>query len=147
MIFRRVFFLLLSILIAGTPIASLAAGIPAIMGRTRDGLTIAADVESLPYRVEVWKATSKQKAKQVWSKVYEDEPCGFKQEYDSHDAAIYYFWCDKRAKSPLAGTKYVGRQVDGSCERGDPDVRYICVEGCDTNTRAPRIMTQDHWEC
>lgn len=55
--------------------------------------------------------------------------------------------CDQAGSSPLAGTRYVGKEVNGKCEKGEPFVRYRCVAGCENNPRAPKLLDQGYWEC
>lgn len=124
-----------------------AAGLPSIDGITSDGFRVAADLESPPYSVEIWKESVNRKLRAASAKRFDNEPCEFNEEVNHKGRVVRSFSCSKDAKSPLAGTKYLGRQVNGDCERGDPDFRYMCVAGCDKNKRAPRKMTQGHWEC
>jgi hypothetical protein len=69
---------------------------------------------------------------------YHDEPC---------DASSDHIDCKATGKSPLAGTRYVGRKANGSCENGDPQIIYTCVSGCDKSPEPPRILTLGYWEC
>lgn len=124
-----------------------AAGLPVIIGVNAEGYTVAASFEGPPYRVEVWKESSSRKERQESAKSFDNEPCVFSEEVDRKGHLVRSFSCSPEARSPLAGTKYRGREVKGSCERGDPDFRYVCIEGCDRNKRAPKKMEQGYYEC
>jgi len=130
-----------------TSTGTFAAGLPSIIGVNAHGYTVAVDFEWPPYHVEIWKESRNSKLRDASAKRFDDEPCEFYSESDRKGRLIRSFACSPQAKSPLAGTKYRGRQVNASCERGDPDFRYVCVEGCDQNKNAPKKMEQGHWEC
>lgn len=128
-------------------LACQAAGIPPISGVANDGYTVSINCEDGPCTVEIWIENKDIKlTEKTWKGFYE-EPCKYSEATDEHGEEIRTLSCDAKGKSPLSGTTYKGRQVKGSCERGDPDFRYVCVSGCSNSNRAPRKMTQDHWEC
>jgi hypothetical protein len=130
---------------ASLPVA--AVGYPSIDGITRDGYTIAINFDVTPPRVEMWIETPDQALRERSVRAFIDEPCTFTESTNRQGQSVRSFRCAASAKSPLAGTKYRAIQVNGDCEKGDPDYRYVCVSGCDRNKRAPRSMTQQHWEC
>lgn len=125
----------------------LAAGMPSIIGATNDGYTIAADFEYPPYSIEIWRESKNRKLRSASAQRFDNEPCQFKENIDKKGHETRIFSCAKEAKSPLAGTKYHGRKTSETCEQGAPEFVYSCVSGCDINKRAPREMTQSHWEC
>ena len=139
--------LLAALVLIMQPLPSAAAGYPSIDGIASDGHTIAIDFDVSPPRVEMWIETNDKALRQRSVRTFVDEPCTFKEHVSQRGRVVRLFACATSAKSPLAGTKYRGTQVDGDCEGGDPDFRYVCVSGCNQNKRAPRRMSQQHWEC
>ncbi|MDP9108158.1 MAG: hypothetical protein M3N23_03690 [Pseudomonadota bacterium] len=127
--------------------ACLADGLKSIDGITSDGYQIAADFEAPPYRIEIWRQKKDRHLIDGSARLFDNEPCEFQLKTNRHGREVRSFSCAKNAKSPLAGTRYLGHQSGGICERGDPSFRYICVEGCNNNKRAPKTMSQDYYEC
>lgn len=123
-----------------------AAGYPSIDGTTSDGYTIVIEFDVSPPRAAIWKESKNRKLREESSRAFDNEPCSLEEKSDLKGRLVRTFLCANDAKSPLAGTKYISRQVNGVCEQGDPDFRYVCVSGCKQNKRAPRTM-KGHWEC
>jgi hypothetical protein len=107
-------------------------------GRTTDGWTLSLQVAPNP-TVQIWKEGPDRDAS---IQTFLNEPCVF-----SRAEEPLAFLCSASGKSPLAGTRYVGRPVDGDCDKGEPAYEYVCTIGCDENLRAPRVLTQGYWEC
>ena len=138
---------LFAALLSTASLPATAAGYPSIDGVTKDGYTIAINFDVTPPRVEMWIETQDQALRQRSVHTFIDEPCTFTESTNRQGQSVRSFRCAAGAKSPLAGTTYRATQIKGDCEKGDPDYRYVCVFGCDRNKRAPRSMTQQHWEC
>lgn len=120
---------------------------PSITGVASDGYTVSINCDGGPCTVEIWVENKDIKlSEQTWKGFYE-EPCEYGGTVNEHGEETRTLSCDSKAKSPLAGTKYIGKRFKGSCERGDPDFKYVCISGCNNNNRAPQKMKQGHWEC
>ena len=77
---------------------------------------------------------------------YKGEPCIYLSvEPASYERRI--FECTAAASSIFAGTRYIGTRVKAQCESGAPEFVYRCVLGCGKRSRAPRVLTQNYWEC
>jgi hypothetical protein len=124
-----------------------AIGYVPMLGTTPDGYMVAVDCEEGPCNVEAWKKTSDREARRKSHMSFTNEPCQGGMQVDKVGRETFTFFCDPRGKSPLAGASYVGRQVNGNCERGEPEYRFKCVVGCDSNSHAPRELTIGYWEC
>ncbi len=85
-------------------------------------------------------------SEKTWQGFYK-EPCVYSEKVNALGEETRTLSCDSTAKSPLAGTKYIGKRFNGSCEQGDPDFQFVCISGCNSNNRAPQKMKQGHWEC
>jgi len=118
---------------------SLAAGYGMIMGITPDGWTVAFVPDSRRLYVQIWREGPE---RQSSVQTFENEPCEFFDDDNGRRLS-----CAATGKSPLAGTKYVGRPFNGVCEKAEPEYEFLCTEGCDRNPRAPRKLTQGYWEC
>ncbi len=130
------------------PHLSYADGMPSIRGVSGEGYTVVIECEGgETCGVEIWKESKNPKESEQSIRHFYDEPCKYEESVDKHGKQIHSLSCASSAKSPLAGTRYIGRNVHGHCERGEPHFRYTCVSGCSGNSRAPQEMTQGYWEC
>lgn len=104
-----------------------------------EGVTVAiTEVYETSVDIEIWQEETRDN-RSIAS--FKSEPCV--NTYGSKEQIA----CSASGKSSLAGTTYVGRPYNGSCERGDPAVVYTCVAGCSNGSKAPRILTKGYWEC
>ena len=134
-----------SFLTGALPLSVNAAGQAAIEGRLPGGLIISVDVDTSPTspNVNVWRQSPKSPNE---GQTYEKEPCSF-SEVSSSGTYLPTLTCSKAARSPLAGTRYVGKQYkNGLCQRDEPQLIYTCVAGCEAGTKAPKRLTQGCWE-
>lgn len=121
------------------PALALADGFPGIFGKTKDGLHIAiGEHYETTVDIETWRDSKKGPISIL---NYKNEPCVLT--YEPKNQIV----CSSEGKSPLAGTKYIGRAAKGSCEGGSPEFIYTCITGCGKNSHAPRTLTKDYWEC
>ena len=126
------------------PLSANAAGYTSMVGKLGGGLEVVVNMEP-PATISVWRRTKS--GDLVDSSEYRDQGCETTEDYADPKHEVRTLTCPSSGTSPVAGTKYIGRQFKGNCWKGAPEFLYTCVSGCGKGSRAPKTLRQNYWEC
>ncbi|MEQ1590527.1 MAG: hypothetical protein ABL902_09270 [Gallionella sp.] len=117
--------------------ACIAVNSMPIEGEATGGWKVFIDTENVSsLSISTWKRSDQTGET---SQEFLNEPCAFDGDFDGGSIT---FSCAETAKSPLAGTTYIGHK---SAECG-VDYQYDCVAGCKKNGHTPLTLTQGYYE-
>jgi hypothetical protein len=136
--------LLFAVLWAMLPDAAHAEGYVSLVGELSDGRRIAYSEEP-PRSISVVRQSTSGGIED--SQTYAADACVMTLVYADATPDIRLLTCIDDGKTPLSGAQYIGRPYDGSCEAGDSQFEYTCIDGCGPGSQAPVTLRQGYWEC
>jgi len=116
------------------PMPCIADGYAEIYGYTKNGLTIVIFEDGRATSdIAIWRDN-------VQIAFYRDEPCSM-----TRSASKAVLTCAGSGRSPMAGAKYLEKNIKGGCP--NPEHTYSCISGCSKGSAAPRTLERFYWEC
>lgn len=120
-----------------------AAGYTSLDGRLADGRRVSLDPEFRRIHVSRLAADGNL----VDTEEFPAEECVSSAVFGKSRDDFRLLTCSESGKSPLAGAQYIGRLHPGSCEDGDPQMIFHCIDGCGEGSIAPKQLEKGYWEC